>query len=81
MANADRKNVYRLLVFLYMRVSRSTDSIPYMRKPSIFRGIAISLFWLVIGYRIEIDVAVLNWVPLLQNCLIPPARCANTKDG
>ena len=35
-----------------------------MREPSIFCGIAVSLFWLVIGSQIEIDVTALNWVPL-----------------
>ena len=35
-----------------------------MRKPSIFRGIAVSLFWLVIGSHIEIDAVALNWFPL-----------------
>ena len=45
-----------------------------MREPSIFRGIAVSLFWLVIGSQIEIDVAALNWVlltygPNFKTCL------------
>ena len=35
-----------------------------MREPSIFRGIAVSLFWLVIGSQIEIDVVALNWFSL-----------------
>ena len=39
----------------------STDSFPYARAVNIF-GIAVSLFWLVIGSQIEIDVAA--WVPL-----------------
>ena len=33
-----------------------------MGKPSIFRGIAISLLWPVIGSNVEIDVIQLNWV-------------------
>ena len=32
------------------------------RKPSIFRGIAVSLLRLVIGSDVEIDVVALNWV-------------------
>ena len=32
-----------------------------MREPSIFRGIAISLLWPVIGSNVEIDVIALNW--------------------
>ena len=32
-----------------------------MCKPSIFRGIAVSLLRTVIGSNVEIDVVALNW--------------------
>jgi len=38
-----------------------------MREPSIFRGIAVSLFRHVIGSNVEIDVVALNWVADVRN--------------
>ena len=47
-----------VIVFLNMVI------VLFMHEPSIFRGIAVSLFWLAIGSHIEIDVVALNWFPL-----------------